>query len=88
VFIVSAGNLFGSIWNTVLFGGLWVVLGYAIDKVTVAMNTSMKVLPSLQDAANGFTVMQWIWSMLLIVMFFVIWMNYLFNENSMASGGV
>jgi hypothetical protein len=26
--------------------------------------------------------------MLLIVMFFVIWMNYLFNENSMASGGV
>jgi hypothetical protein len=85
---MSAGNLFGSIWNTCLFGGLWAVLGAAIDKISIAFNTTIKVLPSLQDAVNGMGIMQWIWSMILIVMFFVIWMNYLFNENSMASGGV
>lgn len=86
--IISAGNLLGSLFNTVLFGGLWAVLGAAIDKIFTAFNTSLKVLPSLQDAVNGMGIMQWIWTMILIVMFIVIWMNYLFNENSMASGGV
>jgi hypothetical protein len=85
---MSAGNLFGSIWNTALFGGLWAVLGAAIDKISIAFNTTIKVLPSLQDAVNGMNIMQWVWSMILIIMFIVIWMNYLFNENSMASGGV
>ena len=85
---MSAGNLLGSIWNTALFGGLWVVLGMAIDKIFKAFNTTIKVLPSLQDAVNGMGMMQTIWSVILILMFIVIWINYLANENSMASGGV
>ena len=85
---MSAGNLFGSLFNTVLFGGLWVVLGAVIDKLFKAFNTSIKVLPSLQDAVNGMGIMQTVWSMILIVVFVVIWWNYMMNENSQASGGV
>lgn len=86
--IVSAGNLIGSIWNTLLAAGIWIVLGAVFDKLFIAFNFTMKMLPSMQDALNGFSIMQTIWSVLLIIIFFVIWLNYLFNENSQASGGV
>jgi len=85
---MSAGNLLGSIWNTVFFGALWVILGAAIQKIFVAFNTSLKVLPSLQDAVNGMGIMQTIWTFILIIMFIVIWFNYMMNEQSQASGGV
>ena len=85
---MSAGNLIGSIWNTVFFAGLWIVLGAALDKVFKAFNTSIKVLPSLQDAVNGMGLVQTVWGMILIILFIVIWINYLMNENSQASGGV
>lgn len=85
---MSAGNLIGSLWNTVFFAGLWIVLGAALDKVFKAFNTSIKVLPSLQDAVNGMGIVQTVWGMILIILFIVIWINYLMNENSQASGGV
>lgn len=85
---MSAGNLIGSIWNTALFAGIWLVLGAAIDKIFRAFNTTIKVLPSLQDAVNGMGIMQTVWSMILVLMFIVIWINYLANENSQAPGGV
>ena len=85
---MSAGNLIGSIWNTIFFAGLWIVLGAALDKVFKAFNTSINVLPSLQDAVNGMGIVQVVWGVLLIIMFMVIWINYLMNENSQASGGV
>lgn len=70
------------------FAGLWIVLGAALDKVFKAFNTSIKVLPSLQDAVNGMGLVQTVWGMILIILFIVIWINYLMNENSQASGGV
>jgi uncharacterized membrane protein len=85
---MSAGNLIGSLWNTVFFAGLWIVLGAALDKVFKAFNTSIKVLPSLQDAVNGMGIVQTVWGMILIILFIVIWINYLMNENSQAGGGV
>ena len=85
---MSAGNLLGSIFNTVLFGCVWTGLGGVVDKLFKAFNSSATVLPTLQDAMNGMTIMQTIWSIILILMFIVIWMNYLLNENSRASGGV
>ena len=85
---MSAGNLIGSIWNTIFFAGLWIVLGAALDKVFKAFNTSINVLPSLQDAVNGMGIVQVVWGVLLIIMFMVIWINYLMNENSQSSGGV
>lgn len=85
---MGAGNLIGSVFNTVLFGGLWIVLSAAVDKIFVAFNRSLLVLPSLQDAADGMGIMKIAWWAIMVVIFFVIWMNYLLNENSQASGNV
>ena len=85
---MSAGNLIGSLWNTVFFAGLWIVLGAALDKVFKAFNTSIKVLPSMQDAVNGMGIVQTVWGVILIILFITIWVNYLMNENSQSSGGV
>lgn len=71
-----------------MLGGIWVVLDAAMDKIFRVFNYSITVLPSLQDAVNGMGIMQWIWSMIMIVIFFVIWLNYMLNESSQASGGV
>ena len=85
---MSAGNFIGSVFNTVFFGGLALVLGYAVEKVFRAFNHSISVLPTFQDAVNGFTILQVIWSLIWIIIFLVIWVNYFLNENSKASGGV
>lgn len=85
---MSAGNLFGSIFATVILGGIWVVLGAAVDKIFNIFNYTIKVLPSLQDAVNGMSIMQWVWSALMVIIFIVIWFNYMMNESSQASGGV
>jgi len=85
---MGAGNLIGSIWNTILAGGLWVVLGKAMDVLCKAFNYSLTISPSIQDFVTGFTYQQTIWSVILVLVFVVIWLNYLLNENSLASGGV
>lgn len=85
---MGAGNFIGSVWNTLLLDGLWLVLGYAMEKIFRAFNSTMRLLPTLQDAVNGMSQMQFIWSIICIGIFLVIWANYLMNENSQASGGV
>lgn len=85
---MGAGNFLGSVFNTIFFGGLWVVLGKVIEVLFKAFNKSISLLPTLQDAANGLTIMQSIWIVIPIIIFIVIWANYMFNENSQASGGV
>lgn len=85
---MSAGNLFGAIWNTVILGALWVVLGAVIDKIFRVFNTSISVLPTLQDAAHGMSLMKTGYTAIMIVVFIVIWANYMLNESSQASGGV
>lgn len=85
---MGAGNLIGAFFNTLLFGGLFIVMGFAVEKMFIAFNHTMAVLPTFQDAVNGFSIMQIIWLAIWIIMFIVIWVNYLLNENSQASGGV
>lgn len=85
---MGAGNLLGAVWNTCFFGGIWIVLGAVVDKLFSAFNRSIRVLPSLQDAANGMDIMKTAWVVIMILIFFVVWLNYLLNENAMASGGV
>jgi hypothetical protein len=85
---MGAGNILGSLWNTIFFLGLWIVMGAAVDKLFSAFNTSIRVLPSLQDAIDGMSIMKVAWVTILVIVIFVIWLNYLFNENSQASGGV
>ena len=86
--VISAGNFLGSIFSTVILGGIWVILGAAIDKIFKIFNYTIKVLPSLQDAVNGMGIMQYVWTAIMIVIFIVIWFNYMMNESSQASGGV
>ncbi len=85
---MSAGNLFGAAWNTIFFGVLWVVFGKVMEYLFKAFNYSMSILPTMQDAANGMTIMQTIWVIIPVIVFLTIWINYLFNEVSQASGGV
>ena len=85
---MSAGNFIGSVFNTIFFPGLYIVLSAALDKIFKAFNSSIQVLPSMQDAVNGMDIVKFVWTILLALMIIVIWMNYLFNENSQASGGV
>jgi predicted Rossmann-fold nucleotide-binding protein len=85
---MGAGNLLGAVWNTVIFGGIWIVMGAVVDKMFSAFNRSISVLPSLQDAANGMDIMKIAWTVIMVLIFFVIWLNYLLNENSQASGNV
>ena len=85
---MGAGNFVGSSFNTVLFGGLAIVMGYAIEKLFKAFNHTITVLPTFQDAVNGFTIMQTCWSIVFVIILIAIWVNYFLNENSQASGGV
>jgi type II secretory pathway component PulF len=85
---MSAGNLIGSVFNTLLFGGLYTVFSYIIEKLFRAFNHTIAILPTFQDAVNGFSIMQQFWIAIFILIFIVIWVNYLLNENSQASGGV
>ena len=88
VITISAGNFIGALWNSILLPGVYICLSAALDKIFKAFNTSIKVLPSLQDAVNGMDIVKTVWVVILILIFFVIWLNYLLNENSYASGGV
>lgn len=85
---MSAGNFLGSMFNTVFFAALWIIFGYVLQKLFTAFNYSMNLLPSMADAANGLTIMQFGFIVVPVIIFLVIWMNYLFNEISMAGGGV
>jgi hypothetical protein len=85
---MSAGNFLGSLASTILLGGIWTILGAAIDKIFKMFNYTIKVLPSLQDAVNGMGIMQYVWTAIMIIIFIVIWFNYMMNESSQASGGV
>jgi hypothetical protein len=84
---MGAGNLIGLVFNMFVFGAMWTILGGLVDRIITVFNISLKVLPSLQDAANGLSIMQTIWSSLLILMFIALIINYIMNENSQISGG-
>lgn len=85
---MSAGNFFGTIFVCAMSSVVWMVLGFAIDKLGVIFNRTMTVLPTMQDAANGFTMLQTIWLILLAVIWILCWLNYSLNESNEAGGWV
>jgi hypothetical protein len=85
---MSAGALFGTIMNFFLFAGLWVIVGTVFDKIGATFNITMKLMPTMQDAVNGFALTQLIYSVLPVVVFIALVVNYLLVENSTASGEV
>ena len=85
---MSAGGLFGYFMNLVVFVAFWTVLGVVFDKIAVLFNMTIRIMPTYQDAVNGFAITQTIYSLLPVIVFIFLSINYLMNENSMASGEV
>jgi hypothetical protein len=85
---MSAGGLVGLIMNTIFFAGIWSVVGIVVDKLGAAFNSSIVLMPTMQDAVNGFAITQIIYGLLPVVMFIFLLINYFVNENSQSSGEV
>jgi hypothetical protein len=85
---MSAGGLVGLVMNTIFFAGIWSVVGIVVDKLGAAFNSSIVLMPTMQDAVNGFAITQIIYGLLPVVMFIFLLINYFVNENSQSSGEV
>ena len=79
---MSSGALFGTIMNFFLFAAIWVVIGQVFDKVGQVFNTSMRIMPTMQDAVNGFSLAQTIYGILPIIVLIALVANYIITENS------
>lgn len=85
---MSAGGLFGAVMNLTFFAAFWTVLGFAVDMIGLIFNQEIGILPTYQDAVNGFSIIQTIWGLLGIIFFIVTIINYIMNENALSSGEV
>lgn len=85
---MSAGNFLGTIFVSVAVGAMWVVLSLAIDKIGAIFNRTIGLLPTFQDAVNGFTLTQTIWMIIPIIIWLILWINYAVNEANEATGYV
>jgi hypothetical protein len=85
---MSAGGLVGLFMNMTFFAAFWTVLGVVVDKIGQIFNQTIKIMPSYQDAVNGFTMMQTIYAALPVIVFLALILNYFITENSMSSGEV
>lgn len=79
---MSWGSLFGALFNTVAAAMCWVGCGKFVEVVTRAFNSTIAVVPSFQDAVTGFTIQQYIWSAIMVIILLGIWLNYYVNSNS------
>jgi hypothetical protein len=85
---MSAGGVVGLFMNLLFFAGLWTVLGVVVDKMGQIFNLSITIMPTYQDAVNGFNMMQTIYAILPVIVFIALVINYWVQENSMSSGEV
>ncbi len=79
---MSAGGLFGYVFNIITFGAIWWVLGALVDRLGMVFNQTIEVLPTFQDAVNGFSTVQVIWGSLLAIMYVFLSINYFLTANS------
>ena len=79
---MSWGSLFGALFNTVAMGALWVACGKFVEVITKAFNTSITIVPSFQDAVTGFTIQQYAWSAIMVIIMLGVWLNYFINSNN------
>ena len=85
---MSAGALFGYIFNVLSFIGIWWVVGACIDRISTAFNHTMTVLPTFQDAVNGFSMSQVLYVSLPVIAFIGFSVNYFLTANSSQTGEV
>ena len=82
---MSWGSLFGALFNTVAFAALWTILGRFVEVLTRAFNYTITILPSFQDAVNGFNLMQYAWIAIMVIILIGIWVNYIVTSNAEAN---
>jgi hypothetical protein len=85
---MSAGGLFGMVMNILIFSGIWTVVGVVVDKLGAVFNSTIRVMPTMQDAVNGFAITQIIYGLLPIIVYITLLINYFVNENAQSSGEV
>ena len=85
---MSAGSLIGTIANIIFFGIFWTVLGIAIDKIGYAFNISIRMMPTFQDAVNGFTMTQQVYLILPAIVAITLLVDHFITENSKTTGEV
>ena len=85
---MSAGSVVGLFMNLLFFAGIWTVIGIVVDKIGQIFNLSITLMPTYQDAVNGFNMMQTIYAALPVIVFIALVINYFVQENSMSSGEV
>ena len=76
------GSLFGAIFNTLALGALWVLCGRFVEVVTKAFNSTITIVPTFQDAVTGFTIQQYAWTAIMVIIMLGVWLNYFVNSSN------
>ena len=82
---MSAGALFGTFFNFFAFATVWALLGYCIEIISKAFNLTITLIPTFQDAVNGFHTTQVIYGILPVIAAILLAINYVVVESSNAS---
>ena len=82
---MSAGGIFGLFFNLTAFAAIWTIFGMLVDKVAAVFNWSIRLLPSMQDAINGFSATEIAYGILPAIAAVVFILNYYMNEHSASS---
>ena len=82
---MSFGSFFGACFNTSAAAAIWTVCGKFVEVVTKGFNQVITVVPTFQDAVTGFTIQQFAWSAIMVVILLGIWLNYLINSSNPAN---
>jgi hypothetical protein len=85
---MSAGNLLGTVFVGIMFSAMWIIIGAMIEKVGIVFNHYILLVPSFQDAVNGFQLTQVIFTVIPIIVWIALWVNYAQNEASESGGYV
>ena len=84
---MSAGGVVGLFFNLAAFAGIWIVVGVVVDKIGQIFNMTIQLMPTYQDAVNGFSMMQTIYGILPVIVFIALVINYFVQENSACRAG-
>jgi hypothetical protein len=83
---MSAAGLVGLVFNLFVAAAIWTVLGAAVQAIVVVFNSQISVFPTFQDAANGLSLMQIVWSVIMVIIFIGLCINYVMNETNPLPG--
>jgi hypothetical protein len=76
----------GLVFNLFAAAAIWTVLGMAFEKIGIIFNSTITVFPTMPDAVNGFSMIQWAWSAIMIVIFLSLIFNYISNSSQTIPG--